>query len=319
MVAEEPVSIREFDVAQETPDTGPHQPHGLIGNIIYPFRRPTNPPEQEPVGFFTDTTVCIGCKACEVACKEWNLLPADGDLQWRESYDNTGDLSATSWRHVKFVERFETPMPPPALTDAGQFDIRALLEEPKAGQWHLMSDSCKHCVDAPCLNACPTGAIVHTEFSSVLVQPDICTGCGACVTSCPFGVVAESEIDHHAHKCTLCYDRLSDDLTPACAKACPTQSIQFGPISELQEQARQRVETLKERGTTTAYLYGDEATDTYSALHGFYLLVDEPGAYGLPDQPVNPWIHLGGDYLRAALALALTLGIVALCLLVVGN
>ena len=254
-----------------------------------------------------------------MACKEWNLLPADGDLQWRESYDNTGDLSATSWRHVKFVERFETPMPPPALTDAGQFDIRALLEEPKAGQWHLMSDSCKHCVDAPCLNACPTGAIVHTEFSSVLVQPDICTGCGACVTSCPFGVVAESEIDHHAHKCTLCYDRLSDDLTPACAKACPTQSIQFGPISELQEQARQRVETLKARGTTTAYLYGDEATDTYSALHGFYLLVDEPGAYGLPDQPVNPWIHLGGDYLRAALALALTLGIVALCLLVVGN
>jgi formate dehydrogenase iron-sulfur subunit len=182
-----------------------------------------------------------------------------------------------------------------------------------------MSDSCKHCVDAPCLNSCPTGAIVHTEFSSVLVQPDICTGCGACVTSCPFGVVATSEIDGHAHKCTLCYDRISDGLTPACAKACPTQSIQFGPISELKQRARDRVETLRSRATTSAYLYGDEESDTYSALHGFYLLVDEPAAYGLPDNPVNPWIHLGGDYLRAALALALTLGVTVLCLVLVGN
>jgi formate dehydrogenase iron-sulfur subunit len=319
VVAEEHVSIREFELAAEPPTGGPHQPHGILGTITYPFRRPKNPTEQEPVGFFTDTTVCIGCKACEVACKEWNLLPADGDLEWHESYDNTAELSATSWRHVKFVERFETPMPPPPLTDAGEFDIRALLAEPKVGQWHLMSDSCKHCVDAPCLNSCPTGAIVHTEFSSVLVQPDICTGCGACVTSCPFGVVATSEIDGHAHKCTLCYDRISDGLTPACAKACPTQSIQFGRISELKQRARDRVETLTSRGTTNAYLYGDEESDTYSALHGFYLLVDEPAAYGLPDNPVNPWIHLGGDYLRAALALALTLGVTALCLILVGN
>jgi formate dehydrogenase iron-sulfur subunit len=319
VVEEVPMSTREIELADEAPDGGPDRPHGLLANIVYPFRRPDAPAEQEPVGFFTDTTVCIGCKACEVACKEWNLLPADGDLQWRESYDNTGELSATSWRHVKFVEQFETPLPPPVVTDAGDFDLFALLAEPKAGQWHLMSDTCKHCVDAPCNLACPTGAIVHTEFSSVLVQPDICTGCGACVTSCPFGVVAESEIDHHAHKCTLCYDRLGDGLAPACAKACPTTSIHFGPISDLREMARERVATLHSRGATSAYLYGDEATDTYSALHGFYLLVDEPEAYGLPDAPVNPWIRLGGDYLRAGLTLAVTLAIVVLCLAMVGN
>jgi formate dehydrogenase iron-sulfur subunit len=313
------VSVQEFDVAREPAPDGPREPHGLLGHLVYPFRRPPNPAPEEPVGFFTDTTVCIGCKACEVACKEWNLLPSDGGLEWHESYDNTAELSATSWRHVKFVERFETPMPPPAVTDSGDFDIRALLAEPKVGQWHLMSDTCKHCVDAPCNLACPTGAIVHTEFSSVLVQPDICTGCGACVTSCPFGVVAESEIDHHAHKCTLCYDRLGDGLAPACAKACPTESIHFGPISELRELANDRVATLQERGAISAYLYGDEATDTYSALHGFYLLVDEPAAYGLPDKPVNPWIHLGGDYLRGAATLAAVMMVVVLCLRLVGG
>jgi len=114
-------------------------------------------------------------------------------------------------------------------------------------------------------------------------------------------------------------DRKREHIGPACAKACPTQSIQFGPISELKQRAHDRVATLESRGTAGAYLYGDEATDTYSALQGFYLLVDEPGAYGLPENPINPWIHLAGDYVRAAVTLALTLGVVVLCLSLVGN
>jgi formate dehydrogenase iron-sulfur subunit len=307
---EAPVSVRELDVAATPPAPGPDEPRGLLGHLLYPFRSPELPDEREPMGFFTDTSVCIGCKACEVACKDWNLLPADGERAWRASYDNTGALSAASWRHVKLVERPGAPLPPAALRDGGEFDIRALLEEPKDMQWHMLSDSCKHCFDAPCQLACPTGAIVHTEFSSVLVQPDICTGCGACVTSCPFGVVAESELDGHAHKCTLCYDRLVDGLAPACAKACPTQSIRFGPLDELRTEAAQRLAVLRERGHGEASLYGAEATASYSALHGFYLLLDEPEAYGLPADPVNPWRHLGGDYLRAAVGLLVALAVV---------
>ena len=121
----------------------------------------------------------------------------------------------------------------------------------------MMSDVCKHCVTAPCQQACPTGAIIHNEFGNVYIQPDICNGCAYCIAACPFGVITRSTIDGHAHKCTLCYDRQTDGLVPACAKACPTESIQFGPIDELRERARKRVEELHERGVTDAYLYGD--------------------------------------------------------------
>jgi formate dehydrogenase iron-sulfur subunit len=120
------------------------------------------------------------------------------------------------------------------------------------------------------------------------------------VAACPFGVITRSEIDGHAHKCTLCYDRQRDGLVPACAKACPTESIQFGPVEELRERARKRVQELHRRGVPGAYLYGDLPTDTYSELHSFYLLVDRPSVYGLPDKPLNPWVHMPGDYLRSA-------------------
>ena len=169
-------------------------------------------------GFFTDTTVCIGCKACEVACKQWNQLPDDGFSFSGLSYDNTVELSASSWRHVAFVEQ----------TD----------------RWLMMSDVCKHCARAGCLEACPTGAIVRTEFDSVYVQPDVCNGCGYCVVSCPFGVIDRLESDGRAWKCTLCYDRIGDGLEPACAKACPTKSIQFGDLEELHQRARERVDVL---------------------------------------------------------------------------
>ncbi|HMB34883.1 MAG TPA: 4Fe-4S dicluster domain-containing protein, partial [Methylomirabilota bacterium] len=119
--------------------------------------------------------MCIGCKACEVACKEWNLLPADG-LHWTgNSYDNTDELSATSWRHVKFIEQLaERPSAAPVAGATSAFSLERLLQEPKDGRWLMMSDVCKHCAAAPCQQACPTGAIIHTEFESVFIQPDIC-------------------------------------------------------------------------------------------------------------------------------------------------
>jgi len=215
-------------------------------------------------GFFTDTTVCIGCKACEVACKQWNQLPDDGFSFSGLSYDNTVQLGASSWRHVAFVEQ----------TD----------------RWLMLSDVCKHCARAGCLEACPTGAIVRTEFDSVYVQPDICNGCGYCVVSCPFGVIDRLESDGRAWKCTLCYDRQRGGLEPACSKACPTDSIQFGDLDELRARAARRVSELHAQGVTDAYLYGADAEHQpgTEGLHAFFLLVDRPEVYNLPPDPVCP-------------------------------
>lgn len=225
-------------------------------------------------GFFTDTTLCIGCKACEVACKQWNQLPDDGLLFTGMSYDNTVALGASTWRHVAFIER------PVALStqDAGAFS------------WLFSSDVCKHCVRAGCLESCPTGAIIRTEFDSVYVQPDVCNGCGYCVVNCPFGVIDRREDDGRAWKCTLCYDRLREDMAPACAKACPTDSIKFGDLEELRETAAARVSRLQEQGMNEAYLYGADAASQpgTEGLNAFFLLVDKPEAYNLPPDPVVP-------------------------------
>ena len=267
----------------------------LLDRVIEPFRRGEVPAPRPATGFYTDTTVCIGCKACEVACKQWNQLPADG-FEWTgNSYDNTGELSATSWRHVKFIEQ---------LAGAGD-----------PGRWLMMSDVCKHCVDAPCQQACPTGAIIHNEFDNIYIQPDICNGCAYCIAACPFGVITRSTFDGHAHKCTLCFDRQADGMVPACAKACPTASIQFGPVEELRERARKRVEVLHERGVTDAYLYGDVPSETYSELNSFYLLVDRPSVYGLPDVPRNPWLEMRGDYVRAMVSGLVSLAVLLAALL----
>jgi len=242
------------------------------------------------VGFFTDTTICIGCKACEVACKQWNQLPDDGLLFTGMSYDNTGHLGASTWRHVSFVER---PVPLTGQeTGLGNFS------------WLLMSDVCKHCQRAGCLEACPTGAIIRTEFDSVYVQPDICNGCGYCVVSCPFGVIDRREDDGRAWKCTLCYDRLKGDLEPACAKACPTDSIQFGDLDELRERARDRLDRLHRQGMTEAYLYGADAADQpgTEGLNAFFLLVDKPEVYNLPPEPVAPAKTVGPAWASMGLA-----------------
>jgi formate dehydrogenase iron-sulfur subunit len=256
----------------------------LVERLIYPFQHGEPPEPRTPTGFFTDTTVCIGCKACEVACKQWNQLPSDGFNWSGNSYDNTTELSATTWRHVKFIE---------------QFSVESSGNDPAQNRWLMMSDHCKHCLAAPCHQACPTGAIIQNEFENIYIQADICNGCSCCIAACPFGVITRSSMGGHSHKCTLCYDRQRDGLEPACAKACPTQSIHFGPVDELREQARKRVEELHRRGVPQAYLYGDAPTETYSEMHSFYLLVDRPSVYGLPDNPFNPWLHMLGDYVRS--------------------
>jgi formate dehydrogenase iron-sulfur subunit len=232
------------------------------------------------LGFLTDTTLCIGCKACEVACKQWNQLPLDDFGFTGHSYDHTGDLGATTWRHVAFVER---------LGDAQ--GRRPTVLQPFQSHWLMMSDVCKHCVEAGCLQACPTGAIVRTEFDTVVIQQDICNGCGYCLPACPFGVPGLSPTDHKAHKCTLCYDRLVDGLEPACAKACPTDSIQFGRVEDLLARARARVADLHTRGVTSAYIYGDRAvggTGGIEGLNAFFILTAPPEVYNLPRAPELP-------------------------------
>jgi formate dehydrogenase iron-sulfur subunit len=231
----------------------------------------------ENVGFYTDTTVCIGCKACQVACHQWNdLASPDGSRRplpvlSGNSYDNTTTLSDTNWRHVKFIEQFSP--------DANRTEAR----------WLMMSDVCKHCVNAPCLEVCPTGAILRTEFDTVYINEPACNGCRDCISACPFGVIHMSTLPgkNVAQKCTFCYDRLKEGLTPACAQACPTQSIRFGPIKELRKQANDRVSQLHQQGESGAYLYGADDS-VLGGLNAFYLLVDKPEVYGLPSAPKLP-------------------------------
>ena len=304
------------------------------------------------VGFFTDTSVCIGCKACEVACKEWNTLPMDDAHGTRDvmglsgmSYDNTGQLGANSWRHVAFIEQTRTvdlPMPTfgrpgddrqdhgrsvtdgpndESLATAQQSSVlnaEALSEfDPQTGQsgtdkqirWLMSSDVCKHCTHAGCLDVCPTGALFRTEFGTVVVQGDICNGCGYCVPSCPYGVIEQRKGDGRVFKCTMCYDRLTDGLQPACATACPTQSIQFGNLDELQARADARLATLKSQGVDTARLYGRDEDDGVGGAGAFFLLLDEPEVYGLPPDPVVTTRDLPAMWKSAGAAAVMILGV----------
>jgi|SRR5579859_558504 len=283
-------------------------------------------------GFFTDTTLCIGCKACEVACKQWNQLPADNFELTGMSYDNTVQLGATTWRHVSFIEQFDgkgrfNGLDDGALVGAGarsgsagagasaisgnisqamalasQTPDRSLGGFLTGNRWLMMSDVCKHCENAGCLQACPTGAIIRNEFDDVYVQPDICNGCGYCVPSCPFGVIDLHEEDGRAWKCTLCYDRQKDGFEPACAKACPTQSIQFGDLEELHHRARERVGMLSQQGITDAYLYGVDENTSVGHLNAFFLLVDKPEVYNLPEKPLLPQAQVVPAYIATAVA-----------------
>jgi formate dehydrogenase iron-sulfur subunit len=265
-------------------------------------------------GFFTDTSLCIGCKACEVACKEWNQIPMSLQGFTGHSYDNTIDLGADTWRHVAFIEQ---------RVPAGVLDGASLVEaaeretaidsgvqtyqEGDGFRWLMASDVCKHCTDAACLEVCPTGSLFRTEFGTVVVQEDICNGCGYCVPACPFGVLAKREDDGRVWKCTLCYDRLKDDKEPACAQACPTDSIQFGELAELRERAEMRLAKLQDAGQSRAQLYLADEQDGVSGAGAFFLLLDDPEVYGLPPDPVDT-VHDIGTIWKAAGAAAAVLG-----------
>ncbi|CCI83279.1 4Fe-4S dicluster domain-containing protein [Corynebacterium otitidis] len=443
-------------------------------------------------GFFTDTSICIGCKACEVACKEWNRNPVDGDYELLgSSFDNTGSLGADTWRHVAFVEQSkeridkaresgrrlanlgmptvgpgeeteaepssgggcacgggscgcgggstagegidpsvsdnrlgEEPAPGSGVHDrpGNQSGIAAGSEEgagmPGAAaagfntsttahpdtpdfRWLMASDVCKHCTHAGCLDVCPTGALFRTEHGTVVVQDDVCNGCGTCVAGCPFGVierrtdggiqkrddhaettagdvlprrdeVANNRVspqdsglgspiaDEHtggipgalnylgakffgrgtkpeeksdftvgraaprtnigiAQKCTLCYDRLKDGETPACAKACPTTSIKFGERDELLAAAKARVRELHAQGMTEARLYGANSEDGVGGTGSIFLLLDEPEVYGLPPDPRVPTADLPRMAKRAGVAALGMLGAAAAAFLAGGR
>jgi formate dehydrogenase iron-sulfur subunit len=297
-------------------------------------------------GFFTDTSICIGCKACEVACKEWNRNPRDGDLELLgSSYDNTGALGASTWRHVAFVEQGREHIeqaraagralvdlgmpgvgpPAPAVDAAVSGPAETMPPDTPEFRWLMSSDVCKHCTHAGCLDVCPTGALFRTEFGTVVVQADVCNGCGTCVAGCPFGVVErrtdgtaapktkrgerkgeQPEVPNLgvAQKCTLCYDRLIDDQTPACAQTCPTTSIKFGDRAEMVALARERVAELHAQGRTEARLYGANELDGVGGTGSVFLLLDEPEVYGLPPDPRVPTADLPRMFKRAGLAAA---------------
>ena len=342
-------------------------------------------------GFFTDTSICIGCKACEVACKEWNHNPQDGTFELLESsYDNTGSLGANTWRHVAFIEqdadRIEQARESGRkLVNLGMPKVRPRTEESTDGgsldgalgaaaegrgsaglpttpemdvdllapgaleptdpddftgvdttppdtadfRWLMSSDVCKHCTHAGCLDVCPTGALFRTEFDTVVVQNDVCNGCGTCVAGCPFGVIerrddgtintptdredrkaADMDVPDAgtANKCTLCYDRLVDGQEPACAQTCPTQSIKFGDHEDMVDQAHDRVAELHAKGLTEARLYGANPNDGVGGIGSVFLILDEPEVYGLPPDPRVPTKDLPGMFAHAGAA---ALGMVA--------
>jgi formate dehydrogenase iron-sulfur subunit len=286
---------------------------GRLDDVAADAGYDTHPPR---MGFFTDTSVCIGCKACEVACKTWNSVPEDGYLLTGMSYDNTQELGASTWRHVAFVEKptdtsttaVDLGMPSSRPSDDPPHGEDQATESGDGGvRWLMSSDVCKHCTHAACLDVCPTGALFRTEFGTVVVQPDVCNGCGYCVPACPYGVIDLREEDGRAFKCTLCYDRLKEGQTPACAQACPTESIQFGEVDELRDRADRRLAELHEQGVEVARLYGRDPEDGVGGDGAFFLLLDEPEVYGLPPDPVvttrdlgSMWKHVGA----AAAALA---------------
>jgi formate dehydrogenase iron-sulfur subunit len=272
-------SVADLMTSLEGPQASP-PPYLVEPDRIQPGTR---------MGFFTDTSICIGCKACEVACKEWNGVPAQG-YRWKgSSYDNTGALGANAWRHVAFIEQKPIPLNGDRLDGV---------------RWLMSSDVCKHCTEAACLEVCPTGALFRTEFDTVVVQGDVCNGCGYCVPACPFGVIDKrvQPEDGRVFKCTLCYDRLKGGLEPACAQACPTKSIQFGPLDELHEHAARRLQALHGQGQEEARLYLADSDDGIGGAGAFFLLLDRPEVYRLPSRPKTPTRDLGETWTAVAAA-----------------
>ena len=243
-------------------------------------------PASGEVAKLIDVTKCIGCKACQTACMEWNDLRQEPGEN-AGVYDNPLDLTENAWTVMRFTE----------------------YENPGSGnlEWLIRKDGCMHCADPGCLKACPSpGAIVQYTNGIVDFHEENCIGCGYCVTGCPFDVPRISKKDHKAYKCTLCSDRVAVGLEPACVKTCPTGAIMFGTKEAMKDQAGERIEDLKERGFDKAGLYDPAGV---GGTHVMYVLhhADKPSLYAdLPDSPrISPLVGLWKGVAKPLAALAL--------------
>mgnify|MGYP003524680729 CR=1 FL=1 len=236
-----------------------------------------------------DVSACIGCKACQAACMEWNDIRDEVGINYGV-YDNPIDLTAKSWTVMRFAE----------VGEGGRLE------------WLIRKDGCMHCADPGCLKACPApGAIVQYANGVVDFHQENCIGCGYCVTGCPFNVPRISKDDGKAYKCSLCSDRVAVGQAPACAKACPTGAIQYGSKSDMKDYAAKRIADLNERGFAKAGLYDPAGV---GGTHVMYVLhhADRPQLYnGLPADPgISPLVSLWKGFAKPLASLAI--GAVAL-------
>ncbi len=235
----------------------------------------TQPPAErrrQEVAKLIDVTTCIGCKACQAACLEWNDLRDEIDSNLG-TLDNPRDLTGASWTVMRYAE-----------VETGNGGL----------EWLIRKDGCMHCADPGCLKACPApGAIVQYSNGIVDFQEEHCIGCGYCISGCPFNIPRFGADDHKVYKCTLCSDRVAVGLEPACIKACPTGALQFGTKDQMKDYAEQRIADLKERGFKDAALYDPPGV---GGTHVMYVLhhADRPSLYGgLPENPsISPWVSL---------------------------
>jgi formate dehydrogenase iron-sulfur subunit len=253
----------------------------------------TTPPSvriaAEPVAKLIDISKCIGCKACQVACMQWNDL-RDEVGTTTGIYDNPVDLTDQSWTVMRFAE-FKNP--------DGKLE------------WLIRKDGCMHCEDPGCLKACPSpGAIVKYGNGIVDFNSSNCIGCGYCVAGCPFNIPRISKKDNKAYKCTLCSDRVAVGLEPACVKTCPTGAIQFGAKTDMVKRGEKRVGDLKERGYQQAGLYNPAGV---GGTHVMYVLqhADKPNLYNdLPlDPKISPWVSLWKGVTKPLLSIGIGLAV----------
>jgi formate dehydrogenase iron-sulfur subunit len=206
-----------------------------------------------------DVSRCTACRGCQAACKNWNQLPAV-ETQFTGSYENPPEFQPTTWTRVTFNE------------DSSNGQVK----------WHFAKKQCMHCTDAACLSICPAQAIYHTPLGTVRIDQEKCVGCGACVGVCPFGVPRVDPNTKKSRKCTMCYERLTNDKKPACVTACPTGALSFGDRDEMIALGEERVDALKEKGYANAQLYG---VDELGGLGVIYVLTESPAAYNFPEDP----------------------------------